>query len=431
MRETHEQEVSSFNCDDGRRAYGSRLIEMLKELADMSRDEAGGVTRLLYTRSWLSAQQKLMSWMKEAGLEVFFDRAGNLTGRLQGTNPDLAPIVTGSHVDTVISGGDYDGALGIVAGLLALIELKERYGTPIRTLEVVALCEEEGSRFPTAYWGSGSIAGRTRWEEVALLQDRKGISMLEAARDCGFGPDSSYAEPLRQPGAYLELHIEQGSVLERANLPIGIVSAIVAQQRYRIQLQGEANHAGTTPMDHRKDALACAARMIVAAQSYALEAGDGLVATVGSISVSPGASNVIPGGAEFTLDIRHAEDAELQRHSCELLRQFTAMAEAAEVSFASIRTLDAASVPMSPQLMDALTAVCRAEQLEFRVMASGAGHDAQMFRHVCPTAMIFVPSHRGISHSPDEYTSPEQLVVGYSVLTSALYELGYGGAGVE
>lgn len=431
MRETHEQAMSSFNCHIGRQTYGPRLIEMLKELADMSRDETGGVTRLLYTSSWLSAQQKLMTWMKEAGLEMFFDRAGNLTGRLQGTDPDLAPIVTGSHVDTVTSGGDYDGALGIVAGLLALIELKEHYGMPIRTLEVIALCEEEGSRFPTAYWGSGSIAGRAHWEDVGLLQDREGISMLEAARDCGFGPDSSYAEPARQLGAYLELHIEQGSVLERANLPIGIVSAIVAQQRYRIQLQGEANHAGTTPMDHRKDALACAARMIAAAQAYALEAGDGLVATVGSISISPGTSNVIPGGAEFTLDIRHAEDAELQRHSSELLRQFTAMAQADEVSFSSIRTLDATSVPMSPQLTDTLTAVCRREQLAFRVMTSGAGHDAQMFRHVCPTAMIFVPSRGGISHSPDEYTSPEQLIVGYNVLTSALYELGYGGAGVE
>ncbi|WP_084165508.1 M20 family metallo-hydrolase [Paenibacillus massiliensis] len=429
MREAHEQAVSSLNGHEERQTYGPQLIELLQELADIGRDDTGGVTRLLYTRSWLSAQQKLMTWMKEAGLEVFFDRAGNLTGRLQGTDPDLAPIVTGSHVDTVTSGGDYDGALGIVAGLLALIELKEQYGKPTRTLEVVALCEEEGSRFPTAYWGSGSIAGRVRWEDVGLLPDREGISMLEAARECGFGPDSSYAEPARKLGAYLELHIEQGSVLERSNIPIGIVSAIVAQQRYRIQLHGEANHAGTTPMGHRKDALTCAARMIVAAQSYALEADDGLVATVGSISVTPGTPNVIPGGAEFTLDIRHAEDAELQRHSRELLRQFSVVAEEDEVSFVSIQTLDAAAVPMGRQLMDSLIAVCHSKQLAFRVMTSGAGHDAQMFRHVCPTAMIFVPSRGGISHSPDEYTSPEHLILGYSVLASALYELGYGGAG--
>src|SRR5689334_7630795 len=137
MREAHEQAVSSLNGHEERQTYGLQLIELLQELADIGRDETGGVTRLLYTRSWLSAQQKLMTWMKEAGLEVFFDRAGNLTGRLQGTDPDLAPIVTGSHVDTVTSGGDYDGALGIVAGLLALIELKEQYGKPTRTLEVV------------------------------------------------------------------------------------------------------------------------------------------------------------------------------------------------------------------------------------------------------------------------------------------------------
>ncbi|MFB5676120.1 M20 family metallo-hydrolase [Paenibacillus terreus] len=406
--------------------YCDRLPEMLNWLSQFGKDPEGGVTRLLYSVSWLEAQEALRQWMEQEGLEADFDQTGNLAGRLRGTDPSLPAVAAGSHIDTVVNGGRYDGALGVAAAALALSYLSKVYGPPKRTLIALSLCEEEGSRFPVTYWGSGSIAGLRSWEADGHHADMDGIALLDAAKRCGFGPDSSYNAPFLELQAYIELHIEQGFVLEKTGLQAGIVSAIVGQYRYEIQLQGEANHAGTTPMQWRKDAMAAAGRMIALTREAALREGDPLVATVGSLHASPGLSNVVAGSVVFTVDIRHPDDAVLQRFADELLQRFAHMADTEGVRFAAVERLRAAAVPMHDRIMRELERICRKRGLASRVMPSGAGHDAQMLSAICPTGMIFVPSRHGISHNPGEYTEPEALKNGFKILADVLYQFGYG-----
>ncbi|MGF7050678.1 allantoate deiminase [Paenibacillus sp. DS2015] len=412
-------------------SYGQQLTEMLNWLASFGADETGGVTRLLYSDSWRQAQLELAEVMRNSGLDVKFDAVGNLIGTLQGSDIATPPIVTGSHVDTVISGGKYDGALGVIAGILALAYLKERYGAPITTLKVVSLCEEEGSRFPLAYWGSGSMTGIRKWMDVADIQDRDGIRFEDAMTKAGYGIDAGFPVPSCDFGAYIELHIEQGSVLEHSGNDIGLVTGIVGQKRIEVTIKGVANHAGTTPMRWRKDALAGAASMITALEQLALEEGGSIVATVGQISVSPGTPNVIPGEAYFTLDIRHS-DVGVLNDFCERVHgSFLDIAEIRELNLVWVERLFAEPIPMNEMMIVDLERICVTSGLSAIRMSSGAGHDAQIFQPNCPTAMIFVPSENGISHSPLEYTAPEQMIQGFRVLTQILYQYGYGGENHE
>lgn len=406
--------------------YCNRLPAMLDWLAQFGKDSQGGVTRLLYSDAWLEAQQALKHWMEQEGLKADFDQTGNLIGQIQGTDPSLAPVAAGSHIDTVINGGSLDGALGVAAAALALSYLHQAYGPPKRTLLALSLCEEEGSRFPLAYWGSGNIAGLRHWETDGQHADKDGITLREAATRCGFGPDSLHKAPSLDLQAYVELHIEQGFVLERTDLQVGIVSAIAGQHRYEIRLQGEANHAGTTPMSWRKDALATAGQMIAWTRKAALRKGEPLVATVGSLSASPGVSNVVAGNVVFTLDIRHPDDAVLQRFADELLQRFARIADAEGVRFTAITRLREAAVPMHNRIVRELEHICRTRGLATKVMPSGAGHDAQMLGAICPAGMIFVPSRHGISHNPAEYTEPTALQSGFKILADMLYQFGYG-----
>lgn len=406
--------------------YCDRLPEMLDWLSQFGRTPEGGVTRLLYSDAWLEAQQALRQWMEQEGLEADFDQTGNLAGRLQGTDPSLPPVAAGSHIDTVVNGGRFDGALGVVVAALTLSYLRTAYGPPKRTLLALSLCEEEGSRFPAAYWGSGSIAGLRSWEADGQHADKDGVTLLEAAKRCGFGPDCLYRAPSLELQAYVELHIEQGFVLEKTGLQAGIVSAIVGQHRYEIQLQGEANHAGTTPMRWRKDAMAAAGQMIALTREAALREGDPLVATVGSLYASPGVSNVVAGSVTFTLDIRHPDDTVLQKFADKLLQRFAQVADTEGVQFTAVERLRAAAVPMHDRIVRELEHICRERGLASNMMPSGAGHDAQMLSAICPTGMIFVPSRHGISHNPAEYTEPEALKNGFKILADILYQFGYG-----
>ncbi|MDG0812783.1 hydantoinase/carbamoylase family amidase [Cohnella rhizosphaerae] len=275
----------------------AELTPLLERLAAFGADERGAVTRLLYSQPWLDAQTFLAERMRMAGLEARFDRVGNLYGRLPGSLPGAPVVLTGSHIDTVRSGGRYDGAYGIAAGLLALDYLKRTCGAPRRTLEVVSLCEEEGSRFPLAYWGSGNATGAYRLEDASGPVDMDGITLKAAMTSSGFGR-GDLPDCLRTGlGAFVELHIEQGVVLERTGHAIGLVTTIVGQRRYALTVSGASNHAGTTPMSMRSDALAGAAEMIAALERAATEAGDPLVATVGRLEVVPNTPNVIPGGS--------------------------------------------------------------------------------------------------------------------------------------
>jgi allantoate deiminase len=363
--------------------------------------------------------------MESLGLEVRTDRVGNTLGRLAGTDPSLGPVGVGSHLDTVKDGGRYDGAYGIIAAMIAVNTLQVAYGQPRRSVEIAAFCEEEGSRFPLAYWGSGSITGARKPEDIMGLADPGGISMTEAMRYAGYGGES-LPDP-RQTAwvSFIELHIEQGPVLEAENKSIGIAEAIVGQKRYAFRLFGKANHAGTTPMDSRTDALAGAAAMISLTEELAKQAGEPLVATVGRLEVYPNTPNVIPGLITFTVDVRHPDSGVLDAFSQELTERFLQIAEARQLGVSSSLWVDTSPVPLDPGLAKLALESARARGLSCRTMASGAGHDAQMLQAVCPAALLFVPSRGGVSHSPEEFTESEQLADGIMVLIDLLYTLAY------
>lgn len=399
--------------------------EMVEWLAVYGADPEGGVTRLLYTSSWIEAQQAMDRKMRAMGLDTYYDDAGNLFGRLASEDPEAGTILTGSHVDTVKCGGKYDGAFGIIAGVLALRYLKETYGPPKRNIEVVSLCEEEGSRFPLTFWGSTNITGTAPADHIAQIQDSEGIPFVEAMNKAGFGL-GHYRSPLRKDIlSFIELHIEQGAILEREQTTIGIVEQIVGQKRLTIECSGEANHAGTTPMGWRKDALRGASQMIVAIMEAADRRGAPLVATVGKIEVEPNVSNVIPDKAAFTLDIRHPQGDVLDAFCEEAVAICFAAAQDRGLQVKVNQHLDVRPVGMDASLLRSIETICQAQGLPYRLMPSGAGHDAQIMAAHYPTSLIFVPSHRGISHNPAEYTSKEDLAAGVQVLIRLLYELGY------
>lgn len=405
--------------------YAASVTELLEELATYGAEKKGGITRLLYSKAWSQAQSFLAGKMTEAGLEVRYDSVGNLFGRFEGKSQEAKVILCGSHIDTVRSGGKFDGAYGIAAALTAVRFLKETYGTPVRHIEVVSFCEEEGSRFPLAYWGSGNVIGFHKPELAESITDSNEISLKQAMEDAGYGK-ADQPDPFRKDlYAFIEVHIEQGITLERTGDRIGIVDTIAGQRRYVITVNGETNHAGTTPMSMRKDALAASAEMIHTLEKVAVKAGEPLVATVGSMNIQTNIPNVISGSVEFTLDIRHISETLLTGFCDAVIGMFQVIAARRNVEIDIVTALRSRPTPMDLVLAGRLERICSDNSYSYRRMMSGAGHDAQMFGPVCPTAMIFVPSKDGISHSPDEYTKPEDLQAGVAVLAEMLYELAY------
>jgi allantoate deiminase len=406
-------------------APASRMMNLLEELTAFS-VPGTGVTRLLYSPEWSRAQLFLQERMAGLGLEVRVDAVGNVYGSLSGDNPDDPAIVTGSHVDTVVNGGKYDGAYGIAAAITALHYLQQTFGKPKRTLEAVSFCEEEGSRFPLTFWGSGNVTGLYNGSEADAHADAEGVTLTAAMVECGLGSINPGFNARREDiGTFVELHIEQGIILEKTDTQIGVVQAIVGQRRFAVTISGTANHAGTTPMLMRQDALAGTAEMLLAMERLAREAGEPLVATSGRLEVLPNTPNVIPGEVQFTLDIRHSEEKELNSFCTQVTSVFKEIAEGRGLAIEISPRLSASPAPMDTRLTGMLESICRNQGRTCRTMVSGAGHDAQLFAPQCPTAMIFVPSRAGISHSPEEYSSLEELAAGLDVLTELLYELAY------
>ncbi len=391
------------------------LERRLDELYEIGAEPDGGAYRPLYGPAWATAVERVERWLKDAGLQPRRDAVGNLWGRAEGTDKGKS-IVTGSHIDTVRHGGRLDGALGIVAGLTAVAALLKDKGQPRRPLEVVAICEEEGSRFATSFWGSRAITGT-----IDLVDPE----IAAAMRERGLDPARIATAARDDIDTFVELHIEQGAVLESSGTPLAVVSAIVGTAQLEVAVTGQPDHAGTTPMDLRRDALAGAAAMVQAVESIAKSLGKPAVATVGKLKVEPAQINVVPGMVVFTIDLRHS-DLSGRRALEERIRSLcTTISQERRLGIA-IRTLqEKPPVAMHPDVRALLARAAQECGAPAAEMISGAGHDAQILAARCKVGMLFVPSIGGRSHCPDEATDPAHLALGTEVLARALHLLAY------
>ncbi|HEV2672012.1 MAG TPA: Zn-dependent hydrolase [Gemmatimonadales bacterium] len=387
----------------------------LDELYMIGAEPGGGAYRPLYGTAWTAAVERVEQWLQDAGLQTRRDAVGNLWGRAAGRDKGKS-IVTGSHIDTVRRGGRLDGALGIVAGLTAVAALLKDKGAPRRTLEVVAICEEEGSRFSTNFWGSRALTGSI---------DTVDPEIAAAMRECGLDPAKISTAAREDIDTFVELHIEQGAVLETAGAPFAVVSAIVGTAQLEVAVTGRPDHAGTTPMELRHDALVGTAAMIHAIESLARSLGRPAVATVGRLRVEPDQINVVPGRAVFTVDLRHS-DLNARRALEERIRSLCATIASERSLGIDLRTLqERPPVPMHPEVRELLTRAALDCGIETPEMVSGAGHDAQILAARCKVGMLFVPSIGGRSHCPEEATSPRHVELGTRVLARALELLAY------
>jgi allantoate deiminase len=403
----------------------AHLIEnYIETLAAFGNQPNGGIIRPVYSPPWFEAHRQLASWIQEAGLEARSDAVGNLWGLSRGRETGQG-YASGSHIDTVKEGGKYDGALGVLAALSAIRFLKELYGPPRLSLEVVALCEEEGSRFHKSFLGSRAITGNLPVEELDQSRDAEGISVAQAAQACGFDPAQLEAARRTDLAGFIELHIEQGRLMEAAGVELGIVQAITGIKHLRVIFEGQADHAGTTPMDLRSDALVAASQAIANINALARQLGRPAVATVGNLSVQPGATNIVPALVEMTVDTRHPDPATLEKLNQEINR-ICQEAAAAQGGSAQVELLmERQAAPMTPQIVNLLEASAGELGLSRIPMVSGAGHDSQVMVEKIPSGMIFVPSKAGRSHSRAEYTPIEQILPGIALLAQALYRLAY------
>lgn len=398
------------------RVNGERLLATLKRLSDFGRNPEGGIDRLAYSDADFAARQYVVGLMRDAGLEVTVDFAANLVGRRDGTCTGLPPLALGSHIDSVPNGGSYDGPVGALAAVEVARTLA---AAPVRTrhpLEILIFSNEEGGKT-----GSRALSGELEPPELDLVT-ASGKTIRDGIRFLGGDPDR-LDQLRRRPGdvaAYLELHIEQGAVLEREGIPIGVVEGIVGIKRWNATVEGFANHAGTTPMDARRDALVAAARFITAVPRLVKGMPGRQVATVGRIQAHPGAPNVIPGRVTFSLEIRDLEMAKIDRIFTRLEAESRAIGRETGTAFAFDHFYTSTAAPTDERLRRLVEQAAAAEGLATLRMPSGAGHDAQSIAQFAPTGMIFIPSVGGISHSPQEFSRPDHIVAGANVLLHAV-----------
>jgi allantoate deiminase len=397
--------------------YAITVLERCDALAAFS-DDPGRLTRRFATPAWRAAGEAVEGWMRDAGMTTRRDAIGNVIGRIEGG--DGGTFVLGSHLDTVVDAGRYDGPLGVLVAIACAQRVRDDGREPPFALEVVAFADEEGVRYGTAYLGSAALAG-TLDEDLLERTDANGISMGDAIAAIG-GDPAALASARRDPAdllGYCEVHIEQGPVLENEDVPIGVVTAIAGQTRARVTFAGSPGHAGTVPMAMRHDALPAAAEWILAVEELARES-HGLVATVGDARIDPGAANVIPGQVILSLDVRHADDDARAAAAARLRERADAIARARGLRAAWAQMQDNAAVECAPALTDALADAVSAAGHRVVRLPSGAGHDAVAMSALAPVAMLFVRCAGGISHHPAESVTPEDVAAAIDVLTGYL-----------
>jgi allantoate deiminase len=395
------------------------------QLAKIGQTKDGGVTRPSLTPEYLKAQARVIKWMEEAGLTTRIDATGNLIGRREGRETGAPAIILGSHIDTVINGGKFDGTVGVLGGIEVAQCIQDNNISPYHALEVVSFIEEESTRWPISTLGSHAMSGQIDPEKVLPMPDRQGIKIQDALKGVGIDPNNilhAKREP-KEIAAYLELHIEQGAVLDNLNLPVGVVTGIAAQVILELTLKGRTDHAGATPMHIRKDALIGAAQIVLEVQKLAIQAGPDSVATVGRMEVKPGALNAVPGEVFMTFDIR---DIHLETRD-NLVRQIVLMihsiAKINHLELNLIETSRLTPVMLPEKMINTISESCRKLHIPVHIMPSGASHDAQNMAKITDVGMIFIRSKNGISHSPEEFSTMDDISLGTSVLYETVLKL--------
>jgi len=402
------------------RINAKRLEQRIMKLAEFGKNDQGGVSRVAFSEADIQGRDYLLSLMEEAGLKIRIDGAGNIIGRREGRNPELPPILFGSHSDSVPDGGIYDGALGVLGAIECIQTLEEKKIITQHSLEVIVFTDEEGGLI-----GSKALIGMLT--EAALeVVSHSGKTVKEGIAAVGGSPGklANAVRKKRDFKAFIELHIEQGKVLESRNIDIGVVEGIVGIKWWEVTVDGFSNHAGTTPMNMRQDALLAAAHLIIAVNRVVTSVEGGQVGTVGRIKAEPGAPNVIPGKVIMSLELRDLQEEKIDR-LYEKIKEEARAVEKKTGTRITFSPIEATAVPAltNPRIQKYLMEAAHELGLTFLLMPSGAGHDAQNLARIAPTGMIFVPSVGGISHSPKEYTRPEDMENGVNVLLHVILKI--------
>jgi allantoate deiminase len=397
-------------------SLGDEIVGRINQLAAIS-ETPQHLARIFLTREHRTAAELILTWMRSAGMAAHLDAIGNVCGRYEGDRPNLPCLMLGSHYDTVRDAGKWDGPLGLITAISCVGDLARRGRRLPFAIEVTGFADEEGVRFASTLLGSRAVAGT--FDESALgVRDEVGISMREAMIEFGLDPDhiGAAARARRELYAYIELHIEQGPVLEAESLPVGVVTAIAGATRLAAKLTGMAGHAGTVPMRLRQDALAGAAECIGAIEAFCRTDEGGLVGTVGYIHAMPGATNVIAGQVSFTIDIRAPTDAHRKRAVSDIVREVEAIAKRRQLSLQLDVTHENRTVPCAPWLKQQVAEAIAGEGLGVFELPSGAGHDGMAMIDIADIAMLFVRCRGGISHHPDEHVELADADAGARVL---------------
>jgi N-carbamoyl-L-amino-acid hydrolase len=400
---------------------GERLLADLDALAKVGDTGDGGNCRLALTDDDAGGRELVAGWMRELGLDVRVDRIGNVVATRPGGDDTLAPVMTGSHIDTVRTGGRYDGTLGVLAGLEVVRALDEAGVRTRRPLAVAFFTDEEGSRFAPDMLGSLVYAGGMPLEDALDVVAIDGAVLGDELERIGWAGDDAVPGPA--PHAYVELHIEQGPLLEEQGVEVGAVTGVQGISWQELTLTGQSNHAGTTPMRLRRDAGYVAAEVTTHVRRLTRELGGDQVGTVGRLDLHPDLVNVVAARATLTVDLRNTDDAVLAESEWRLREHVADVAAAEGVEAAWRRLARFEPVAFDPGVVDLVARTAEQRGLSVMRLPSGAGHDAQMLARVCPTGMVFVPSRGGVSHNPAEFTEPEHLAAGCQVLADVLVEL--------
>ena len=403
---------------------GERLWRRISDLGEIGKQRGGGVTRLSLTAEERAAKDLVASYMEEAGLSVYEDAVGNLFGRREGRDPGSPTVLVGSHVDSVYNGGNFDGPLGVLAGIEVLQTMGEREMETEHPIEVVAFTDEEGARFSFGMIGSRALAGKIGAGDLENYEDGDGVSVAEAMRAYGLDPEKvgDAARPEGSIEAYVELHIEQGRVLESEDLPVGVVTGIAGAVWLRFILDGETGHAGATPMNLRRDALAAAAEIMGLIEAETAKTGTA-VGTVGQLDLEPGGINIIPGEVRFSLDLRDIDEGVRDGVEARIMEGAEEVCRRRGVAL-EVETLQrVAPVPCSDLVRDAAERACERLGIRVHELPSGAGHDGMQLADLSPMGMIFVRSTDGVSHNPDEWSSREDCAAGAELLYHTVLDL--------